>query len=101
MKTDENKPKSAYSTRITICVWLFLLLLLIMLSPTTVPWDGEPAEWMITLLPILGIILLPTVILQGKIVERIVALILLAPFVWLEILGIGSLLARYGFRSFL
>jgi hypothetical protein len=99
MKTDENKPKSIYSTRITICFWLFVLLLFIMLCPTTVPWDGEPEEWMITLLPIHGIILLPTVILRGKMVERIVALILLVPFILLVILGVGSLLDRYGFWS--
>lgn len=72
-----------------------------MLAPSTVPWEGEPGEWIMTLLPIPGIILLPTVILRGKIVEWIVALILLVPFVWIEILGIGSLLARYGFKSFL
>jgi hypothetical protein len=101
MKTDENKPKSAYSTRITICVWLFLVLLLIMLAPTTVPWEGEPGEWMMALLPIPGIILLPIVILRGKIVKRVIALILLATFVWIEILGIAALLARYGFRSYL
>jgi hypothetical protein len=105
MNTNENtvrkKPKFTYSTRITVCALLFLLLLLIMLAPTTVPWEGEPGEWMVTLLPIPGIILLPIVILRGKIVESVVALILLAPFVWFEILGVGSLLARYGFRSFI
>ncbi|MGH7975382.1 MAG: hypothetical protein ACREC8_01835 [Limisphaerales bacterium] len=103
MKTDENitreKPKSAYSTRITICAWLFLLLLLIMLAPTTVPWEGEPGEWMMALLPIPGIILLPMPILRGTITERIIALILLAPFVWIAILGISALLDRYGIQS--
>jgi ABC-type transport system involved in cytochrome c biogenesis permease subunit len=95
MKTDENKPKSAYSTRIKICLSIFFLLYLMILCPTTVPWQGEREEWMITLLPIPGIILLPTVISRGKIVEKIVALILLVPFVWLVTLGIRALLARY------
>jgi hypothetical protein len=97
----EMKPKSVYSTRIKICISVFFLLYLMMLCPTTVPWDGEPEEWMITLLPIPGIILLPTVILRGKIAEKIVALILLAPFVWLVIIGIAELLARYYGWSFL
>jgi hypothetical protein len=72
-----------------------------MLCPTTVPWDGEPADWMITLLPIPGIILLPTVILRGKIVKKIIALILFALFVWVEILGIDMLYGDYYGRSFL
>jgi hypothetical protein len=87
--------KINYSTRIKVCAFLFLVLFLVMALPSTVQISGETSDWIMAIFPIPEIILLSTVILRGKIIEKIVALIVLSPFVWIAVIGITSLFARY------